>query len=110
MGKKFADCWLVRFLPLWRSEGETSRDTMDETIPDYEQFERRQLATDRDTGPNPLCIDESLAHDLVENLRAEGVVEVVPVEQLLAHSPSGEVFESNQALAYFHAGWEAASE
>ncbi|WP_135305851.1 hypothetical protein [Haloarcula amylovorans] len=45
---------------------------------------------------------------LVEDLRAAGVIDVIPEEQLLAHSPSGEVFESNQALAYFHAGWTAA--
>ncbi|MBX0296900.1 hypothetical protein [Haloarcula nitratireducens] len=81
---------------------------MDETIPDYERFERRQLATDRDTGMDSLCIDESLADDLVEDLRAAGVIDVIPAEQLLAHSPSGEVFESNQALAYFHEGWAAA--
>ncbi|WP_342447934.1 hypothetical protein [Haloarcula amylovorans] len=79
-------------------------------IPEYERFERRQLAIDRDTGTDSLCIDESLAHELVEDLRAAGVVDVIPEEQLLTHSPSGEVFESNQALAYFHAGWEAASE
>ncbi|MBV0926410.1 hypothetical protein KTS45_19575 [Halomicroarcula limicola] len=81
---------------------------MDETIPEYERFERRQLATDRDMGPDSLCIDESLAHDLVEDLRTAGAVDVIPAEQLLAHSPSGEVFESDQALAYFHAGWVAA--
>nr|WP_135305625.1 hypothetical protein [Halomicroarcula amylolytica] len=83
---------------------------MDKMIPEYERFERRQLAIDRDTGTDSLCIDESLAHELVEDLRAAGVVDVIPEEQLLTHSPSGEVFESNQALAYFHAGWEAASE
>ncbi|WP_135305568.1 hypothetical protein [Haloarcula amylovorans] len=77
---------------------------MNETIPDYERFERRQLATDRDRGTDPLCIDESLAHDLVEDLRAEGVVDAIPAEQLLAHLPSRGVFESNQALAYFHMG------
>ncbi|MBX0296630.1 hypothetical protein [Haloarcula nitratireducens] len=83
---------------------------MDETIPEYERLERRQLTNDRDRGTDPLSLDESVAHDLVEDLRAAGVVDVSPPEQLLAHSPSGEVFESNQAIAYFHAGWEAASE
>lgn len=81
---------------------------MDETIPGYERFERRQLANDRDRGTDSLCIDESLAHNPVEDLRAAGVVDVILEEQLLAHSPSGKVFESNQALAYFHMGWAAA--
>ncbi|QIO25344.1 hypothetical protein [Haloarcula sp. JP-L23] len=82
---------------------------MDETIPDYERFERRQLANDRDTGMDSLCIDESGAHDLVEDLRAEGVIDVVPDEQLLIHSPSGRAFGSDKALAYFHTGWQAAT-
>ena len=81
---------------------------MDEMIPEYERFECRQLATNRDRRTDSLCIDESLAHDLAKDLRAAGVVDVIPTEQLLAHSPSGEAFESNQALAYFHRGWAAA--
>ncbi|MBX0297398.1 hypothetical protein [Haloarcula nitratireducens] len=82
---------------------------MDEMIPEYERFECRQLATNRDRRTDSLCIDESLAHDLVEDLRTAGVVNGIPAAQLLAHSPSGAVFESNQALVYFHVGWEAAS-
>lgn len=83
---------------------------MDETVPDYERFERRRLANDRDKERTAaLRFDESGTHDLVEDLRAEGVIDVVPDEQLLVHSPSGRAFGSDKAVAYFHMGWQAAT-
>ena len=80
----------------------------DDASRDYEQFERRQLARDRDRRePGVLVIDESRASDIVDDLLSAGTVDVVPEDQVLVHYPSGQVFKSNVALAYFHKGWTA---
>ena len=80
----------------------------DDASRDHERFERRQLARDRDRRTEDvLCIDESVASDLIYVLRDEGVVDVIPEDELLVHVPSGQKFRSNVGLAYFHQGWEA---
>ncbi|MDS0243090.1 MULTISPECIES: hypothetical protein [unclassified Haloferax] len=88
---------------------ELERPTIhDDTSNDHERFERRQLARDRDRRTEDiLSIDESVASDLVYVLRDEGVVDVIPEDELLVHVPSGQKFRSNLGLAYFHQGWEA---
>ena len=83
----------------------------DDASRDAERFECRQLAKDRDRRQSDvLSIDESIASDLVYMLRDEGVVDIVPEEQKLVHVPSGQMFESNVGLAYFHEGWDAKAE
>jgi hypothetical protein len=84
---------------------------MDETRPDYERFERRQIAQDRDNRRvETLDIDESRVREIVQDLKDADIVVAVPEDQCLAHRPSGEMFDSDTALAYFHRGWEAANE
>lgn len=84
---------------------------MDETISDYERFERRQLAQHRDNHRvQTVDIDESRAREIVQDLKAAGTVVAVPEDQCLVHRPSGEMFNSDTALAYFHRGWEAAND
>ena len=84
---------------------------MNDTRPDYERFERRQLAQDRDNRQvQTVDIDESRARRIVQDLRAAGIVVAVPEDQCLVHRPSGERFDSDTALAHFHQGWEAANE
>ena len=84
---------------------------MDEARPDYERFERRQIAQDRDhLRVETLDIDESRAREIVQDLKDADIVVAVPEDQCLAHRPSDERFDSDTALAYFHRGWEAANE
>jgi len=84
---------------------------MDPTIPDYERFERRQLAQDCDNKHvQAVDIDESRARATVQDLIAADIVVAVPEDQCLVHRPSGERFDSNTALVHFHRGWEAATE
>jgi ribosomal protein S19E (S16A) len=84
---------------------------MNDTRPDYERFERRQLAQDRDNRQvQTVDIDESRARRIVQDLRAAGIVKTVPEDQCLVHQPSGEHFDSDTALAHFHRGWEAATD
>ena len=84
---------------------------MEDTIPDYERFERRQIAQDRDNRQVQTAdVDESRARAIVQELIDAGVVEAVLEDQCLVHRPSGERFNSDTALAHFHQGWEAANE
>jgi deoxyribodipyrimidine photolyase len=84
---------------------------MDDTIPDYERFERRQVAQDHDNRQVQTAdVDESRARAIVQDLSAAGIVVAVPEDQCLVHRPSGERFDSDTALAHFHQGWEAATE
>ena len=84
---------------------------MNETIPDYKRFGRRKIAQDLDNRRvQTIDIDESRAREIVQDLRADGIVVAVPEDQCFAHRPSGEMFDSDTALAYFHRGWEAATE
>lgn len=82
----------------------------DSTHDDIERFERRQLARDRNTTPTTLVIDESNARRIVDDLRADDVVEAIPGDQVLVHQPSGHLFESDHSLVLFHIGWKAAIE
>jgi len=83
---------------------------MDPTIPDHEQFERRQLAQDRDNREVQTAdVDESRARTIVQDLRAADIVVAVPEDQFLIHRPSGERFRSDTALVHFHRGWEGAT-
>lgn len=84
---------------------------MDDTRPDYERFERRQLAQDRDNQRvQTVDVDESKARRIVQDLRAAGTVKAVPEDQYLLHRPSSEIFDSDTALVHFHRGWEAATD
>jgi hypothetical protein len=84
---------------------------MDETLPDYERFERRQIAQDRDNRRvQTVDIDESRAQRIVQDLRAAGIVVAVPEDQCLVHRPSRERFDSDTTLVHFHRRWEAANE
>ncbi|MFU1782943.1 hypothetical protein ACM16X_16320 [Haloarcula japonica] len=84
---------------------------MNDTRPDYERFERRQLAQDRDNQRvQTVDVDESKARLIVQDLRAAGMVKAVPEDQCLLHRPSSERFDSDTALVHFHRGWEAASD
>jgi ribosomal protein S19E (S16A) len=84
---------------------------MDDTRPDYERFEHRQFAQDRDNRRvQTVDVDESRARRIVQDIRAAGIVKTVPEDQYLIHQPSGEKFDSDTALAHFHRGWEAAND
>ena len=84
---------------------------MDETRPDYERFKRRQIAQDRNNRRvETLDVDESRVREIVQDLKDADIVVAVPEDQCLVHWPSGEKFDSDTALAYFHRGWEAANE
>ena len=84
---------------------------MNDTRPDYERFERRQLAQDRDNRQvQTVDVDESRARRIVQKLREAGIVVAVPEDKCLIHRPSGEKFDSDTALAHFHRGWEAATD
>jgi len=83
---------------------------MDETQPDYEQIERRQIAQDQNNRrAQTVDVDESRARAIVQDLRSDGIV-AVPEDQCFVHRPSSEKFDSDTALVNFHRGWEAASE
>ncbi|MCJ0618019.1 hypothetical protein JZX76_00270 [Haloarcula hispanica] len=82
-----------------------------ETVPDYERFEREQIAQDRDRQrPDTVEIDEPRGREVVTSLLNEGVVEPIPEQNVFQHVPSGQCFDSDMALVYFHKGWEAATE
>ncbi|WP_435362328.1 hypothetical protein [Haloarchaeobius sp. DFWS5] len=72
----------------------------------HEQFERRQLARDRDHS-TALQIAESDARHIVTDLVDAGIVAPNPETQQFRHRPTGEVFRSCICLAYFHRGWLA---
>ena len=83
---------------------------MDDTRPDYEQFERRQLAQDQDTRRvETVDVGESRAREIVQGLRDAGIVAAVPEDQCIVHRPSGEYFVCDTALVHFHWGWNAAT-
>jgi len=91
-------------------EGILLVSAMDRTMPDYERFERRQLAQDRDNRQvQTVDVDESEARAIVQDLIAADIVVAVPEDQCLIHRPSGDRFDSDTALVHFHRGWKAAS-
>ncbi|MDS0478324.1 hypothetical protein [Natrinema sp. 1APR25-10V2] len=84
-------------------------DPHDDTSRDYEQFEKAQLAQDRDAaGIDTADVDDATAQSLVNNLVDADVVTPVPEDQILVHEPSGTTFDSSTQLAVFHRGWTAA--
>ncbi|QSG13486.1 Uncharacterized protein HSBGL_4072 (plasmid) [Halapricum desulfuricans] len=83
----------------------------DDTSSDYEQFEKEQLAQDRDAaGVDTADIDDATAQNLVNDLIDADVVTPVPEDQILVHEPSGWAFDSATLLAVFHRGWTAGRE
>jgi len=78
----------------------------DDTSADYEQFEKEQLAQDRDAARvDTADIDDATAQRLVNDLVDADVVTLVPEDQVLVHEPSGTAFDSSTQLAVFHRGW-----
>ncbi|ELY77180.1 MULTISPECIES: hypothetical protein [Halobacteriales] len=83
-------------------------DPHDDTSRDYEQFEKAQLAQDRDAaGVDTADIDDATAQRLVNDLVDAEVVTPVPEDHVLVHEPSGAAFDSSTQLAVFHRGWTA---
>ncbi len=81
-------------------------DPHDDTRRDYEQFEKEQLAQDRDAiGVDTADVDDRTAQNLINDLVDADVVTPVPEDQVLVHEPSGTVFDSSTQLAVFHRGW-----
>jgi hypothetical protein len=84
-------------------------DLHDDTSADYEQFEKAQLAQDRDAASvDTADIDDATAQNLVNELVDADVVTPVPEDQGLVHEPSGTAFDSTMQFAVFHRGWTAA--
>ncbi|MEZ3172335.1 hypothetical protein ABNG03_17195 [Halorubrum sp. RMP-47] len=83
-------------------------DPHDDTSRDYEQFEKEQLAQDRDAaGVDTADVDDRTAQNLINDLVDPDVVTPVPEDQVLVHEPSGAAFDSTTQLAVFHRGWTA---
>jgi len=83
-------------------------DPHDDTSRDYEQFEKEQLAQDRDaTSVDTADIDDATAQNLVSDLVDADIVTLVAEDQVLVHEPSGTTFDSAIQLAVFHRGWTA---
>ena len=83
-------------------------DPHDDTSRDYEQFEKEQLAQDRDAaGADTADVDDTTALSLVDDLIDADVVTPVPEDRVLVHEPSGTTFDSATQLAVFHRGWTA---
>ena len=83
-------------------------DPHDDTSRDYEQFEKAQLAQDRDAaGVDTADVDGATAQRLVSDLVDADVVTPVPEDHVLVHEPSGTTFDSTTQLAVFHRGWTA---
>ena len=81
-------------------------DPHDDTSRDYEQFEKEQLAQDRDaTSVDTADIDDATAQHLVNDLVDADVVTPVPEDHVLVHEPSGTTFDSTTQLAVFHRSW-----
>lgn len=72
----------------------------------YEQFERRQLAQDRDC-IGTLQLAASDAQYVVDSLVDAGIVEPLPQTKRLVHRPTDRTFRSSICLAFFHRGWLA---
>ena len=84
-------------------------DPHDDTSADYEQFEKAQLAQDRDAaGVDTADVDDATAQNLVSELVDSDVVTPAPEDRILVHEPSGTAFDSTTQLAVFHRGWTAA--
>ncbi|MCG1004987.1 MULTISPECIES: hypothetical protein [Halobacterium] len=84
-------------------------DPHDDTSADYEQFEKEQVAQDRDAASVATAdVDDATARSLVDDLIDADVVTPVPEGQVLVHEPSGTTFDSATQLAVFHRGWTAA--
>ena len=80
----------------------------DDTSADYEQFEKEQLAQDRDaTSVDTADIDDATAQRLVNDLVDADVITPVPENRVLVHEPSGAAFDSTTQLAVYHRGWTA---
>jgi hypothetical protein len=87
----------------------TDPDTIDDTAADYERFEAELVAQDRDAARVATAdVDETTAHQLVNELIESGRVTPVVDQRVLVHEPSGEAFDSITQLAVFHRGWQAA--
>ena len=83
-------------------------DPHDDTSADYEQFEKEQIAQDRDAASLATAdVDDATARSLVDDLIDADVVTTVPEDQVLVHEPSGTTFDSTTQLAVFHRGWTA---
>jgi hypothetical protein len=83
-------------------------DPHDDTSADYEQFEKEQLAQDRDVaGVDTADVDDRTARRLVSDLVDADIVIPVPEDRVLVHEPNGTAFDSTTQLAVFHRGWTA---
>ena len=86
----------------------TGPDSHDDTSADHEQFEKKQLAQDRDAaGVDTADVDDATAQHLVSELIDADVVTPVPEDRVLVHEPSGAAFDCPTQLAVFHRGWTA---
>ncbi|WP_436926688.1 hypothetical protein [Halosimplex amylolyticum] len=87
----------------------TTPDPHDDTNADYKQFEKAQLAQDRDVaGVNTADINDTMARNLVDDLIDADVVTPIPEECVLVREPSGTAFDLTTQLAVYHRGWTAA--
>lgn len=85
-------------------------DIHDATDDDHEQFERRQLARDRDRRERASAdLDSDAIRELVAELIDDGVVAVDGTRHHLVHQPTGKAFTSRSAVAHFHRGWATAT-
>lgn len=83
-------------------------DIHDDTSADYEQFEKVQLAEDRDAaGVDTADVDDATAQRLVSDLVNTDIVTPGREDRVLVHEPSGTAFDSTTQLAVFHYGWTA---
>jgi hypothetical protein len=83
-------------------------DPHDDTSSDHEQFEKEQLAQDRDAASvDTADVDDATAQRLVDDLVDADVVTPVPEDHVLVHEPSGAAFDSSTQLVVFHRGWAA---
>jgi len=83
-------------------------DPHDDTRRDYEQFEKEQLARDRDAiGVDTADVDDRTVQNLINDLVDADVVTPVPEDHVLVHEPSGTAFDSTTQMAVFHRGWTA---
>ncbi|MCD2200908.1 hypothetical protein LPA44_13530 [Halobacterium sp. KA-4] len=83
-------------------------DPHNDTSRDYEQFEKAQLAQDRDAaGVDTADVDDTTAQNLVNDLVDADVVTPIPEDRVLVHKLSGTTFDSSTQLAVFHRGWTA---
>jgi len=84
-------------------------DPHDDTSADHEQFEKAQLAQDRDAASVATAdVNDATAQRLVSDLVDADVLTPVPEDQVLVHEPSGTAFDSPTQLAVYHRGWTAA--